>query len=290
MAILLDGKDTAQKFKKVLEASVNSFTKGFGFAPRLAVIRVGDDPASEVYIKQKEKACAEIGILSTVIHLEDRGTEVIDELYDIIYDLNLDESVDAIMLQLPLPESIRYATNRIVNYISPDKDVDCLTERNMGRLLLAKRNDGTLLEPCTPAGITLLAASYQIPIKRSHCVIVGRSNMVAKPLAAMLLQEDATVTVCHSQTRNLSAYTRNADVLIVAAGNKHLITPSMVEPGVAVFDVGITRENGKLYGDVHPDVMAVASHMTPVPGGVGPMTVAMLLQNTLTLARRNVNK
>lgn len=260
--MIIDGKAIAAQVKASLQGS----------DAKLAVIMVGDDPASSVYVRNKERACAEVGIRSCSRRLP--ATASTKEVIASIAELSA--WADGILVQLPLPEHID--EKKVLSAIPPEKDVDCFHPYNIGKLLTGEAD----LKPCTPAGILHLLGD----VSGKHCVIVGRSNIVGKPLALMLLHANATVTVCHSKTRDLASYTRQADVLISAVGKPCFITADMVKAGAVVIDVGINRdENGKLCGDVaFEEVVAKASAITPVPGGVGPMTVAMLLKNTVEAA------
>lgn len=252
--------------------------------PCLAVISAGDDPASQVYIRNKRKACEEIGIRFEDCHFAG-DYSLLDMSRTIIYQLNLDKAVNGIILQLPLAGK-RHCEDAMIAHITPEKDVDGLTTANKGLLARGGRHGG--FTPCTPLGICKLLDAYGLgKLDGKHAVIVGRSNLVGKPLMQMLLERNATVTVCHSQTADLASCTRQADVLIVAVGKPGLITADMVKPGAAVIDVGMNRVNGKLCGDVDFDgVKEVAGYITPVPGGVGPMTVAALMHNTICAALR----
>ena len=274
MTILLDGKAVATKNLIELAGRILPLEK----KPKLAVIIVGENPASQVYVKLKQKRAEAIGIESLVIPLsEDVTTEAILEHIDI---LNEDSSINAILVQLPLPEHID--TNRVLRRIAPHKDVDGFNPVNAGMLAVS----GTPTSyPCTPLGIIKLLNEYKINIAGKHAVIVGRSNIVGKPLSYMLLEKNATVTICHSKTQNLSAFTKSADILISAVGKENLITQDMVKPNAIVIDVGVSRnEEGKLCGDVDfANVSQIAGAITPNPGGVGPMTIATLLENTLRL-------
>lgn len=260
--MIIDGKAIAAQVKASLQGS----------DAKLAVIMVGDDPASSVYVRNKERACAEVGIRSCSRRLP--ATASTKEVIASIAELST--WADGILIQLPLPEHID--EKKVLGAIPPEKDVDCFHPYNIRKLLTGE----TGLRPCTPAGILHLLGD----VSGKHCVIIGRSNIVGKPLALMLLHANATVTVCHSKTKDLARYTRQADVLISAVGKPRFITADMVKPGAVVIDVGINRdENGKLCGDVAFEEVAVkASAITPVPGGVGPMTVAMLLKNTVEAA------
>ena len=252
--------------------------------PELHVIRLGEDPASVSYVALKEKKALEVG-LGGVVHALPETTSQ-SELLSLIERLNADPAVSGLLVQLPLPAGIDSV--RVLNAVSPDKDVDGFHPVNVGRLWTG----APALPPCTPAGVIRLLDFYSVPLSGQHAVVVGRSNIVGKPLAALLLARDATVTIAHSRTRELAALTRQADVLIAAAGRPHFITPEMVRPGAVVVDVGISRVGtassgrARLAGDVHPDVAQVAAALTPVPGGVGPMTVAQLMFNTVLAAER----
>lgn len=245
----------------------------------LAVIIVGNDPASRVYVNNKKKACEKVGIRSLEYALPEETTT--GELLALIDTLNADKGVNGILCQLPVPKHID--KNAVLDRILPQKDVDCFHPVNVGKLSLGK---ATLL-PCTPAGIIRLLDCSGVELKGKHCVVIGRSDIVGKPMAMLLLQRDATVTVCHSKTADLPAITRQADVLVAAVGKAKFVTADMVKPGAVVIDVGMNRdENGKLCGDVNFDGVApVAEQITPVPGGVGPMTITMLMRNTLTAAK-----
>ena len=280
MAILLDGKALAAKVK----AQVREEAAGLARKPGLAVVLVGDDPASRVYVSGKERDCAECGLLSQEFHLPaDTGEP---ELLELIRRLNADAGVDGILVQLPLPGKLD--ERMVIHAITPDKDVDCFHPFNVGQLVLG---DPAFL-PCTPAGVMELLRAYDIPIRGRHCVVLGRSNIVGKPMASLLLQSDGTVTTCHSRTEKLAEITRQADILISAVGRRKLVTADMVREGAAVVDVAMNRdENGKLCGDVDfGPVSEKASYITPVPGGVGPMTRAILMRNILTAARRHQDR
>ncbi len=271
MAILLDGKATAAALRQEIADEVTAR----GIKPGLAVILVGDDPASRIYVNNKKKACAAVGFYSEEITLPADVSQ--DVLIDTVKALNARADIDGILCQLPLPPHL--SDRAVIAAIDPKKDVDAFHAVNAGNILLGTP---TFL-PCTPAGIMELLSRYHIDIDGKRCVVVGRSNIVGKPMALLLLQKNGTVTVCHSHTRNLAAITREADILVAAVGVPHFITADMVKKGAVVIDVGMDRdENGKLCGDVDfAAVEPIASAITPVPGGVGPMTIAMLLKNTL---------
>ncbi len=283
MAELIDGKMIAKKLRDNLTDKVRYIKVSKGWVPTLAVVLVGDDPASLVYVSKKVDACHDIGISSRRFHLPENTTE--EELLNLVSDLNADDNVDGILVQLPLPPHIN--KEKILLSIDPKKDVDGFHPFNMGLLFQGK----PVVEPCTPKGIIFLLDYYNIGLKGKDIVIIGRSNIVGKPLAAMLLNKDATVSIVHSKTKDIKKYTKEADIVIVAVGKPYFLTGDMIKEGSVIVDVGINRlENGKLVGDVHfESVKDRASYITPVPGGVGPMTVAMLLENTVECALRRRN-
>lgn len=277
MAIKIDGKAIAAAVRQEVRAEVEELTKQ-GKTPGLAVIVVGDDPASRVYVNNKKKACAEAGIRSEKFALPAETTQ--EELLALVEELNTRDDIHGILCQLPLPKHLD--DKAVIAAISPRKDVDAFHAANVGQILIG---DYTFL-PCTPAGVMELLHRTDISVEGKHCVVIGRSNIVGKPMAMLLLHENATVTICHSRTKNLAEICREADVLVAAVGRAGFVTPDMVKPGAVVVDVGINRgADGKLCGDVDPAVDEVAGYLTPVPGGVGPMTIAMLLKNTITAAR-----
>ena len=277
MSKIIDGKKISLKIKDELKTEVEKFK----VKPKLVVISVGDNPASKVYVNQKEKAANYIGI--DYLH-EHYDTISDDELVKEIEKLNKDKSVDGIIVQLPLPDGMD--EKRIVNTISCDKDVDGLTYLNAGLLI----NNKETLASCTPKGIMKLLEHEKVKIEGANAVVVGRSILVGKPIANLLLNANATVTICHSKTKDLAKITKKADILIAAIGKKHFITRDMVRRGSVIIDVGINRVDGKLYGDVDYDnVFDKVSKITPVPGGVGPMTVVMLMENVI-LAYKNHQK
>jgi methylenetetrahydrofolate dehydrogenase (NADP+)/methenyltetrahydrofolate cyclohydrolase len=279
MAVLLDGRQLADELEERLRESIAGHLKQAGRPPGLAVLRVGDDPASGVYVANKEKACARVGITSHGAHLP-AGTPS-QEVLATILRLNADPAVDGILLQLPLPAGLEEGP--LLAAIDPEKDADGLHTLNLGRL--AKGEPGP--RSCTPAGVMALLARARIPLEGTRAVVVGRSLLVGQPMALMLQAADATVSVAHSRTRDLAELTRQADVLVVAAGRPRLIGAEHVKPGAVVVDVGIHRLDGRLCGDVRfEDVEPIAAAITPVPGGVGPMTVTMLLVNTVRSWRR----
>ena len=277
-ARIIDGKATAEKVN-AMSAARAARLKTKGIEPHLAVILVGENPASQTYVRSKERACEGAGIRSTVVRLPETCTQA--ELEQQIDVLNADPGVHGILVQLPLPAHL--SSDQVIERIDPAKDVDGFHPVNMGKLAIGMPE----LVPCTPLGITVLLEEYGIELPGKHVVIVGRSRIVGRPMALLMVNAHATVTVCNTRTPNLSTITRQADILIVATGHRNTITPEMVSAGTVVIDVGINRFEGKLCGDVDSEVMNVASAMTPVPGGVGPMTVAMLLSNTLSVSERN---
>ena len=272
---LINGKEVAEKIKLQVKEEIKSLGKDV----TLAVVIVGDNPASKVYVNNKKKACRLVGIQSLEYGLPENTSE--DELLSLIDRLNNYNYVDGILVQLPLPRHIN--TDMVIERINPEKDVDGFTAINTGKLWLGQYD----IAPCTAIGVIELLDYYNIDIAGKHCVIVGRSNIVGKPVAALMLERNATVTVCHSKTQNLYDITRTADILIAAVGKPKFITRDMVKDGAVVIDVGINRdENGKLYGDVDfENVKDKTTAITPVPGGCGPMTVAMLVKNTLEAAK-----
>ncbi|MDD3946379.1 MAG: bifunctional methylenetetrahydrofolate dehydrogenase/methenyltetrahydrofolate cyclohydrolase FolD [Clostridia bacterium] len=271
---IIDGKKTASEIRLALKEKVSSAVMKYKKPIGLAVILVGDDAPSKIYTANKAKACNEIGIQSFLYRLEDGIPQ--EEILALIDRLNRDDAVNGILVQLPLPK--RYDESNILKSIDVNKDVDGYSAYQIGRLNLGKPE----LVSCTPLGVLTLLDTYQIPIEGKEAVVVGRSNVVGKPVAQLLLSRNATVTICHSRTQNLAEHTRRADILIVAAGRAKMITGDMVKRGVVVIDVGINRDEHGLCGDVDFDSVAPkASYITPVPGGVGPMTIAMLMTNTL---------
>lgn len=283
MAKIIDGKLIAGEVRARIADEAAALAKR-GVIPGLAVIIVGDDAASQVYVRNKHKACAEAGFYSEVIQMSRETTE--NELLCKIESLAEDDKIDGILVQLPLPEHID--EKKVTAAIPPEKDVDAFHLENTGRIMTG---DYRYL-PCTPAGIMTMLRHEKIDVAGKECVVVGRSNIVGKPMAMMLLNENGTVTVCHSKTKNLAEVTRRADILVVAVGKAGFVTADMVKEGAVVIDVGINRgEDGKLHGDVDFEgVKDVASAITPVPGGVGPMTITTLLENTLAAAKRRAER
>ena len=277
-ATLIDGRAVAKAFKEEIAQRTQAMIAQ-GVTPHLAVVLVGEDPASQVYMRNKENGCIKAGIRSTVIRLEEDCTQ--QELEETVKRLNADASVDGILVQLPLPKHLNEAS--VLRLIDPDKDVDGFHAMNSGRLM----NGQPGFVPCTPLGVMKLLEAYGIDPAGKHAVVIGRSNIVGKPMAMLLLRANATVTICHSRTQNLADITRQADILVAAVGRANFVTADMVKAGAAVIDVGINRVDGKIVGDVDFDaVSGVAGYITPVPGGVGQMTIAMLLANTLDAAAK----
>ena len=277
MATRIDGKAVAAKIRAQVAQDVETL-KAHGICPGMAVVLVGDDPASKIYVNNKKKACAETGIYSEEHLLPAETTQ--EELLALIEKLNADEKIHGILVQSPLPKHLD--EKLVVEHIDPRKDVDAFHAYNVGKIMIG---DFTFL-PCTPAGVIELIRSTGVPIEGKNCVVVGRSNIVGKPMAMLLLHNNGTVTICHSRTKNLAEICRGADILVAAVGKPKFITADMVKPGTVVIDVGMDRdENGKLCGDVDFDaVEPIASYITPVPGGVGPMTIAMLMKNAVRAA------
>lgn len=275
--LMLNGHEVSQKISLEIEKESSRFLKTRGRKPQLTVIIVGGHPASEVYVAHKVKACQLRGFDSQVLRFDENVSQ--HELLGAIQSLNDDDLVDGVLVQLPLPAHI--SVDQVLGTISPLKDSDGFTFQNFGQRFLSKKG----VAPCTPAGIIEILKYYQRPLRGQHAVVVGRSNIVGKPISLLLLEEGATVSICHSQTQNLSEFTRQGDLVIVAAGRKHLLGANDFKQGACVIDVGIHRTPHGLTGDVNPaGLESVLSAYSPVPGGVGPMTIAMLLKNTLDLA------
>ena len=279
MATILNGKQVAAEIRAELKVRAEALRKD-GVVPCLAVLLAGDDPASKIYVRNKKRACEEIGIESRELLFPENVTE--EELIAQIRALNEDAAVDAMLVQLPLPKHIDEA--RVLAEIAPEKDADGFHVVNAGRLFTGQ----TSVLPCTPAGCMELLRRANVEFSGKHAVVVGRSNIVGKPMAMLLLNEHCTVTVCHSRTKDLARFTRDADILVAAVGRPGMITGEMIKPGAAVIDVGINRlDNGKLMGDVDfASAEPVAGAITPVPGGVGPMTIAMLMHNAILAAEK----
>ncbi|MCI8459291.1 MAG: bifunctional methylenetetrahydrofolate dehydrogenase/methenyltetrahydrofolate cyclohydrolase FolD [Clostridia bacterium] len=275
----IDGKSIAAQVRARVRLRADRFYERTGRRVGLAVILVGEDPASRIYVRNKIAACEEAGIRSASYRL-DADTPA-DKIVELIETLNADSGIDGILVQLPLPRGID--EKKVLERVAPHKDVDGFHAVNAGNLLLGN----ACLAACTPQGCIELIRSTGVPIEGKNAVVVGRSNIVGKPMAMLLLQNNATVTIAHSKTTDLKSLTLRADILVAAVGKKEFITADMIKPGAVVIDVGMNREDGKLFGDVQfSGAQAVAGHITPVPGGVGPMTIAMLLQNTVTAAER----
>ncbi|MBQ4047895.1 MAG: bifunctional methylenetetrahydrofolate dehydrogenase/methenyltetrahydrofolate cyclohydrolase FolD [Clostridia bacterium] len=278
MAILMDGKALAAKMRLQIKEKVEALTAA-GTEPALAVIIVGNNPASRFYVNNKKKDCAECGIRSIEKAMPEETTE--EELLAVIAELNADPSIDGILVQLPVPKHIN--ERRIIEAIDPKKDVDAFHPENVGRVMIGQYS----FLPCTPAGVMEILAEYDIDVAGKNCVVIGRSNIVGKPQAMLLLHKNGTVTICHSRTKNLAEITRKAEIIVCAVGKEKFPTADMVSEGAVIIDVGMNvNAEGKLTGDVDFEpVSKLASYITPAPGGVGPMTRVMLLQNTLKAAQ-----
>lgn len=277
MSNIIDGKLVAQEVRDEIAVEVAELKKK-GIEPALAVVIVGEDPASKVYVSNKKKACEKAGIISIEYALPETTTQ--EELLALIDTLNNDPKVNGILVQMPLPKGLD--EREVINAISPQKDVDAFHPENVGRIMIGEYS----FLPCTPAGIVILLERYNVDISGKHCVIIGRSNIVGKPMSMLMLQKNATVTVCHSKTADLKGICKQADIIIAAVGRPKFVAEDMIKDGAVIIDVGINRdENNKLCGDVDFDaVKDKVSLITPVPGGVGPMTVTVLLKNTLKAA------
>lgn len=282
MATLINGTEISAQVKADVAKEAEKLAE-FGITPGLAVIIVGDDPASKIYVNSKKKACEEVGFYSEEYALPEKTTQ--KELLELIDKLNKRFDIDGILVQLPLPKHLN--EKAIIGAISPKKDVDAFSPFNVGRIMIGEYR----FLPCTPAGVMELIHSTGVDVCGKNCVVIGRSNIVGKPMAMMLLHENGTVTVCHSKTENLAEICANADILVAAVGKPKFVTADMVKEGAVVIDVGMNRdEEGKLCGDVDfENVEPKASFITPVPRGVGPMTIAMLMKNTLTAAKLNAS-
>ena len=272
--VLIDGKKISGQIRNRLAEEVRELKKKTGKTPGLATVLVGDDPASAVYVRNKNKICGELGFQSFEQKLSADTSE--EQLLQLVGELNSNKNIHGILVQLPLPDQID--SEKILQAIDPKKDVDGFHPVNVGKLVVGN----ALLTPCTPTGIIELLDHYDIEISGKHAVIIGRSNIVGKPVSMLLLQRNATITICHSRTQDLEEVTRSADIIVAAVGRANFVTEEMVSEGTVVIDVGINRVDGKLTGDVDFEpVSKKASHITPVPGGVGPMTIALLMENTL---------
>lgn len=278
MSNILDGRKVSARVKETVAKEVEELKKE-GVTVGLAVILVGDNPASKIYVANKKKACEETGIKSFEYILDNNTTQ--EELLNLIDTLNNEKSINGILCQLPLPSHIN--EQAVIAAISPEKDVDAFHVSNVGRIMVGNFD----FLPCTPAGIIEILDCYGIEIEGKNCVVIGRSDIVGKPMAMLLLHRNGTVTICHSKTKNLKAITKTADILVSAVGKAGFVTVDMVKDGAVVIDVGMNRKDGKLCGDVcFGEVQEKADYITPVPGGVGPMTIAVLMKNTLTAAKR----
>ena len=284
MAKIIDGKAISAEIRGEIKAETQAFIEKYGVVPGLAVIIVGSDPASQVYVRNKRRACEEVGFYSEAYELPEGTSQ--EELNALVDKLNADDKIHGILCQLPLPKHLD--ETEVLLRISPSKDVDAFHPYNVGKIMIG---DYSFL-PCTPAGVMALLERSNIEISGKECVVVGRSNIVGKPQAMLLLHANGTVTVCHSRTKNLAEVCRRADILVAAIGKADFFTGDMIKEGAVVIDVGMNRRaDGKLTGDVDfASVEPKASYITPVPGGVGPMTITMLMQNTLTSAKQSVNK
>ncbi|MDD7186768.1 MAG: bifunctional methylenetetrahydrofolate dehydrogenase/methenyltetrahydrofolate cyclohydrolase FolD [Clostridia bacterium] len=281
---IIDGKLVSATVREEIKEKIAEAGEKYGKTFKLTVIIAGNDPASEIYVRNKGKACEAVGIQSETIKLSENTSQ--EEIEKIVTDKVSDDSVDGILVQLPLPKTLD--EKRVLKLIPPEKDVDGFTDANVGRLALF--SDDALCS-CTPQGMIKLLDYYDIPLKGKHAVVVGRSNIVGKPMSLMLLRRDCTVTVCHSKTENLAKYTKDADILVCAVGKKHIITADMVKDGAVVLDAGINRVDGKIYGDAdYEEISKKAAYITPVPGGVGPMTITMLMYNTYLAGMRKIKK
>ena len=280
MAQMIDGKKIAAEIREQIAADTKKLVEETGVRPGLAVVIVGDDPASHVYVRNKKKACEQVGFYSEEHALPEQTTQ--QELMALLDRLNQDTKIHGILVQLPLPRHLD--EQAVIERISPKKDVDAFHAMNVGKIMIGNFD----FLPCTPAGVMELIHAAGVSVSGKECVVIGRSNIVGKPMAMLLLHENGTVTICHSRTQHLPEVTRRADILVSAVGRAKFVTADMVKPGAVVIDVGMNRdENGKLCGDVDfAAVEPVASYLTPVPGGVGPMTITMLLKNTLTSAQK----
>ncbi len=284
MARIIDGKAISSEVRQEIAAETAEFKTKYGIAPGLAVVIAGSDPASQVYVRNKKKACEQVGFYSEVYELPEDTTQ--ETLVRLVEKLNNDDKIHGILVQLPLPKHLNEA--EILLKIKPSKDVDAFHPVNVGKIMIGSYD----LLPCTPAGVMVLLQRSGVEINGKKCVVIGRSNIVGKPMAMLLLHAHGTVTVCHSKTQALADICRQADILVSSIGKPEFVTADMVKDGAVVIDVGINRlENGKLVGDVNfAEVEPKASYITPVPGGVGPMTITMLLKNTLTAASLSAEK
>ena len=278
--IILNGKEFSTKFRNGLAEKVNKLKSEYGVTPGLAVVLIGNDPASEIYVRNKIKACDSVGVNSFTVRFEETATQ--QEVEQAVKELASRSDVDGLFVQMPIPK--KFDTDAILKHIPAVKDVDGLCAENLGKLLIGQK----CLVSCTPNGIIELLKGYDISLEGKHAVVLGRSNMVGKPVSALLQKENCTVTMCHSKTVDVKNYLLQADIIVAAIGKANYVTEDMVKEGVIVVDVGINRVDGKIYGDVDfENVKNKASYITPVPGGVGPMTVTMLLHNTVLACARH---
>jgi methylenetetrahydrofolate dehydrogenase (NADP+)/methenyltetrahydrofolate cyclohydrolase len=283
MEKILDGKKLAETLNLELKSKIDKWTKKTRIRPKLVTILVGKDPASKIYIDLKHKTCAKVGIESEMIKLEENASK--NDLKKEIEKLNNDPKIHGILLQIPLPTKLRNDTSEILNFISPNKDVDCCQSINKGKLFDYDEE----LTPCTPKGIITLLEYYGVHLKGKDVVIVNRSNLVGKPLIFMFLKRDATVSICHTSTNNIDSYLKKADILVIAVGRPNFLTKDKIKEGAVIIDVGINRINGKIVGDTDfQNLIEKCGKITPVPGGVGPMTICILMQNTFTLYRKQI--
>ncbi|HKW00604.1 MAG TPA: bifunctional 5,10-methylenetetrahydrofolate dehydrogenase/5,10-methenyltetrahydrofolate cyclohydrolase [Vicinamibacterales bacterium] len=277
----LDGAACAAAIRAELAPQVDAFRREAGRPPTLHIVLVGDDPASHVYVRNKERTGGQAGLSVTVHRLP--ASSALEAVLDLVRQLNADTACDGILVQSPLPAAMgKHAAQQVFDAIAPDKDVDCFNPVNVGKLVQGR----AVLTPCTPTGVMVLLEREHISIAGKHAVVIGRSEIVGKPMALLLLQRDATVTICHSKTPDLAAVSARADILVAAVGRAGFVTRDFVKPGATVIDVGINRVDNRVVGDVHPEIVEVAGALTPVPGGVGPLTIAMLLRNTLIAAQQ----
>ena len=278
--IILNGKEFSTKFRNGLAEKVNKLKSEYGVTPGLAVVLIGNDPASEIYVRNKIKACDSVGVNSFTVRFEETATQ--QEVEQAVKELASRSDVDGLFVQMPIPK--KFDTDAILKHIPAEKDVDGLCAENLGKLLIGQK----CLVSCTPNGIIELLKGYDISLEGKHAVVLGRSNMVGKPVSALLQKENCTVTMCHSKTVDVKNYLLQADIIVAAIGKANYVTEDMVKEGAIVVDVGINRIDGKIYGDVDfENVKNKASYITPVPGGVGPMTVTMLLHNTVLACARH---
>jgi len=283
MAIIMDGKKLSRTIREKIAKETEILKIKYGKTPKLAVIVIGNDPAGESYVAGKEKACRNVGIESVVYHKEETVSQ--EEMLELIGELNSDDEINGILLQMPVPRHLN--KDELIDKISPKKDVDGFTPENVANLT----NSRPAMVPCTPLGIMELLEAYEINPEGKRCVVIGRSQIVGKPVASLLLAKNGTVTICHSKTKDLPAVAREADILVAATGKPKMVDDTFIKEGAAVIDVGISRVDGQLTGDVDFDkVEKKAGYITPVPGGVGPMTVACLLENTLLCFKRMQNE